>query len=70
MQLEPIKRPTETELEPKRKVGRPRKTPQSDAPPTPMLIDQSQKRKPIETNSPGKDRAKAKKKGKTGTGNN
>ena len=41
---EPNKRSPETEHEPKGKVGRPRKTQQSEMPPEPMLIDKELKR--------------------------
>ena len=41
---EPNKRSPETEHEPKGKVGRPRKTQQSEMPPEPMLIDKEFKR--------------------------
>jgi hypothetical protein len=62
-QLEP-KRQSATQLEPKRQAGRPRKTSTTDDKPVPMSIDQQPKRKPSELDSPGKERAKAKKREK------
>ena len=65
MQVDPTKRPPETELEPKGKVGRPRKTQQIDAPPAPMLVDREPKRKTSgDEETPGKARAKSKRKAK------
>jgi hypothetical protein len=61
---DPTKRNPESEHEPKGKVGRPRKTQQSDAPPEPMLEDGKQQKRQTSGNGNGngKERAKPKRK--------